>query len=122
MNSNQEILDAFGNILVKEVYDNMLRFINNDINDLKQTQQFENLFNDLNEQGFKELKLYTKEILSGSLFNFLKIFEENEQFKLYFEENEQKVNLVEISEMLKAEPIIENGWIERFSKELKKEA
>lgn len=121
MNSNQEILDDFGNVLVKEVYDNQLRFINNDINDLKQKQQFENLFNNLNEQGFKELKLYTKEMLSGSLFNFLKIFEENEQFKLYFEENEQKVNLVEISEMLKAEPIIENGWIERFSKELNNE-
>ncbi|WP_111307775.1 hypothetical protein [Confluentibacter sediminis] len=121
MNSNQEILDDFGRLLVKEVYDDQLRFINNDINDLKQTKQFENLFYNLNEQGFNELKLYTKEILSGSLFNFLRVFEENEQFKLYFEENEQKVNLVKISEMLKAEPAIENGWIERFSKELNNE-
>jgi len=31
-------------------------------------------------------------------------------------EDGKQVNLVEISEMLKAEPIIENGWIERFSK------
>ena len=30
-------------------------------------------------------------------------------------------SLIEIREMLKAEPIIENGWIERFSKELHKE-
>ena len=44
----------------------------------------------------------------------------NEQFKLSYEVNNQKVNLAEISEMLKAEPIIENGWIERFSKEVNK--
>ncbi|CAL2106423.1 hypothetical protein T190115A13A_210077 [Tenacibaculum sp. 190524A02b] len=37
---------------------------------------------------------------------------------MYYEVNEQKVNLVEISELLKAEPIIDNGWIERFSKKL----
>lgn len=120
MNSNQEILDAFGGLIIKEVYDNQLRFINNEISDLKQTENFENLFYNLNEQGFNELKLYTKEILSGSLFNFLRVFEENEQFKLYFEEKGQKVNLIEISETLKAEPIIENGWIERFSKEVHK--
>ena len=47
---------------------------------------------------------------------FLGIFEEHERFKLIYEEDEKQVNLVEISEMLKVEPIIENGWIERFSK------
>jgi len=35
---------------------------------------------------------------------------------LIYEENGQQINLVEISEMLKAEPLGENGWIERFSK------
>ena len=121
MKKNKEILDTFGNNLITEIYDNSLRFINNDIKDLKETEEFKNLFSNLNNLELNELKLYTQEILSGCLFNFLRIFEENEEFKLYYEENNQKVNLVEISEMLKAEPIIENGWIERFSKELKKE-
>lgn len=57
--------------------------------------------------------------MSGTLFDFLKIFEEHPEFKIIYEENGQQVNLVEISEMLKAEPIIENGWIDRFSKEAK---
>ncbi|WP_264847182.1 hypothetical protein [Capnocytophaga catalasegens] len=39
----------------------------------------------------------------------LGIFEENEQFKLIYEENGKQVDLMKISEMLKAEPIIENG-------------
>jgi hypothetical protein len=50
------------------------------------------------------------------LFDFLKIFEENPQYKLIYEENiGHQINLLEISEMPKAEPIIENGWIKRFS-------
>ena len=121
MKNELEILNTFGEQLIINVYDELLRFINNDIEDLRETEKFKNLFKNLNQKGFEELKVYTKEILSGSLFNFLKIFEENEQFKIYYEANSQKVNLVEISEMLKAEPIIENGWIQRFSKEFNKE-
>ncbi|WP_299312550.1 hypothetical protein [uncultured Aquimarina sp.] len=49
-------------------------------------------------------------------FNFFKIFEEHQAFRLIYEEDGKRVNLVEISEMLKAEPTIENGWISRFSK------
>lgn len=75
----------------------------------------------MDKKDFQILQKYFSESLKGILFNFLRSFEENEHFKLYYEKNEQKVNLVEISEMLKAEPIIENGWIERFSKELKKD-
>ncbi|MFS4418470.1 hypothetical protein [Maribacter sp. 2307ULW6-5] len=67
----------------------------------------------------EEIERYTNEILKGSIFDFLRIFEENEQFKIIYQENGKQVNLVEISEMLKAEPIIENGWIARFSKEVK---
>lgn len=54
------------------------------------------------------------------MFDFLRIFEENQQYKIYFETGEQKVNLVELSEMLKAEPNIENDWINRFSAQLDK--
>ncbi|MRJ07781.1 hypothetical protein EDL99_02625 [Ornithobacterium rhinotracheale] len=54
--------------------------------------------------------------MGGGLFNVLRIFEEDERFRLIYEENGQQVDLVKISEMLKAEPIIKNGWIDRFSK------
>ncbi len=49
------------------------------------------------------------------IFAYLNLFEENEEFKLIYEEKGKQVNLVEISEMLKAEPTIDNGWIDRFS-------
>ena len=61
------------------------------------------------------LEALSEEILSGLLFDFLKIFEENQNFRITFESKGETVDLVKLSEMLKAEPIIEGGWIDRFS-------
>ncbi len=72
----------------------------------------------MNIKQKEEIEFYTREILSGAIFDFLSLFEENPEFKLIYEEDGQQVDLTKISEMLKAEPIIENGWIQRFSKEL----
>ncbi len=109
MKSNQIILDEFGKIMIHDVYDFNYKLLKNMIVH----------FQDKNEI-VENLDLICKESFESTLFNFLKIFEENEQFKIVYEENGKQVNLVEISEMLKAEPIIENGWIARFSKEINK--
>ncbi len=95
MKTNQEILDEFGKILITNVCDFPLEITKENINEI--------------------IKEYSESIL----FNFLELFEEHECFKLIYEENGKQINLVEISEMLKAEPLEENGWIERFSKYVK---
>ncbi|WP_324025376.1 hypothetical protein QSV08_19545 [Maribacter sp. BPC-D8] len=115
MKTNQEILDEFGKILISDVFDKGYEFIKNDISDLAETEGYENLFGNMNNDQKMEIEKYTKEILEGVLFQFLKIFEENKQFKLLYENESQQIDLVKISEMLKAEPIIEDGWINRFS-------
>lgn len=116
MEKNSEILETFGQLLATEVFDNQYKFILNDIKDLELTEGYKNLFKEMaNDQKF-EIEYYTREILKGALFDFLRIFEENEHFKIIYEENGQQIDLNKISEMLKAEPIIENGWIKRFSK------
>ena len=120
MKTDKEILDSFGELLISEVFDHQISFIFNSIEDLANTRKYQKLFTGMNEDQKSELESYTKEILSGCLFDALRIFEENEQFKLIYEEDGTQVDLNKISEMLKAEPIIEGGWIERFSKELKK--
>ncbi len=78
-------------------------------------KEYVELFQKLDENEFKILKKYLNESMSNAIFNFLKVFEENEQFKIIFEDDNQQVDLNKISEMLKSEPIIENGWIDRFS-------
>ncbi len=115
MKTNEEILDEFGKIVINDCFDPSyanLKGLKNKENPPVIFEEFSNLFKKLEENDFIILQKYLRESLGGLIFNFLRLFEENEQ----------KVNLVEISEMLKAQPIIENGWIERFSKELKKES
>ena len=116
MKEEKEILNEFGKLVTNKVFDNQYRFVLNDINDLVQTEGYENLFNGMNEVKKKELEFYTREILKGAIFDFFNLFDETPTYKIIYEEDERQVDLNKISEMLKAEPIIENGWIQRFSK------
>ena len=112
---NNEILDKFGRLLIHEVFDNYYSFIKNDLIDLKATERYKNLFASMDEIQKGELEKLEFELLSGMLFDFLRIFEENREFKIVYEKEGQHIDLCQISEMLKAEPNINGGWIERFS-------
>ena len=118
MKSNAQILDEFGQLIIKEVFDKQYEFILNKVEDLAQTEGYKNLFTGMNFEQKKEIEFYTSEILKASLFDFLRVFEENNTFKIVYENDGQQVDLNQISDMLKSEPIIMNGWIERFSKKI----
>ncbi len=120
MKANKEILDTFGKLIVKEAFDNQLSFIKNDVKDLALTEEYMNLFKNMSKTQKTEIEHYTSEILKGFLFDILRIFEENDEFKIIFKDKNNQIDLTEISEMLKAEPIIENGWISRYSTYFKK--
>lgn len=120
MKSDNEILNEYGEKLIKFSFDpaigNLLSLRVKE-NPPVIFEDYVNLFKKLDTADFLVLQKYLQESVGGVLFNVLRVFEEDERFKLIYEEEGKQVNLVEISEMLKAEPIIENGWIERFSKE-----
>ncbi|WP_062056042.1 hypothetical protein [Aquimarina longa] len=122
MRSNQEILDHLGMIITEGIVDNSYETIDKILfkgspNPLK--QKYFTAFNQLEEKNKNLVKQFILKNNHNIIFEFLKIFEEHEEFKLIYKENGKQVNLIEISEMLKAEPIIENGWIARFSKYVK---
>ena len=121
MKSKNEILDQFGQLIIEDCFDPCLR----NLEDLRKKENppdlfrdYVNLFQSLDEIEFKTLKHYLKDSLGALMFNLFRVFEEHPEFKIIYEEENQQVNLVEISESLKAEPIIENGWIKRYSKQL----
>ncbi|CAM1345106.1 hypothetical protein [Tenacibaculum amylolyticum] len=119
MKSNKEILDEFGEKIIQDSFDPIISNIlslRQKENPLPIFKNYCDLLQNLNEKDFTILQEYLKDRISSSIYNFLRFFEENENFKIIYQENEKQINLLEISEMLKAEPIIENGWIERFSK------
>ena len=123
MKTNQEILDTIGEEIIKFSFDSAignllsLRIKENPPVIFK---EYVELFKKMNNKDFSILQKYLEESIGDTIFNILRIFEEDGRFKLIYEEDGKQINLVEISEMLKAEPIIENGWIERFSKYAKK--
>jgi hypothetical protein len=120
MKTDNEILDNFGKIVVDNIYDDQMLFHKRILAD--QTpwgikKEYVAVTNKLDANDQAILTNYMHDILSTSLFAFLKVFEEHQEYKIVYEEEGRQVNLAEISEMLKAEPIIDDGWIARFSKE-----
>ena len=122
MKSNEEILNDLGKLIVNNVVDLNYETIQKIIFDGTPNPIKKRYFEAFDKLDDNSKNLVKEFILKNShtlIFNFLNIFEEHECFKLIYEENGKQINLVEISEMLKAEPIIENGWISRFSKYVK---
>jgi len=122
MKSNQEILDKLGELIVKNIIDHNYKGVEKIIfkgtpNPIR--KKYFNAFNELSQDNKDLIKQFIIKNNNTLIFEFLKIFEEYEEFKLIYEEDGKQVNLVEISEMLKAEPIIEDGWIARFSQYVK---
>ena len=115
--TNTDVLNNFGKIIIDEIYNRYRDGIYSDIfcgikNPTE--KKYEQIFEKLGDEQKGLLLEYFKENIESIMFDFLRIFEENEGFKLIYEENGKQVNLADISENLKAEPIIENGWIDRF--------
>jgi hypothetical protein len=125
MKSNNEILDTFGKYVGSDAFDSsygsIIEVLNGTCPNLQMKDKVE-LFSRFSESEKRVIKDYVYDLISGTLFDFLRIFEEHPEFKIVYEEDGQQVDLNKISEMLKAEPIIENGWIQRFSNELKNES
>ena len=119
MKTNQEILDTIGEEIIKFSFDpaigNLLSLRIKE-NPPVIFKEYVELFKKMNNKDFSILQKYLEESIGDTIFNILRIFEEDERFKLIYEEDGKQINLVEISEMLKAEPLGENGWIERFSR------
>ncbi len=122
MKSNEEILETLGKIIVSKVFDQFYQGLNKIIyegtpNPLN--KKYHEIFDKLLKEDKDLLREYSVKNTTSVIFDMLNIFEENENFKLIYEENGKQVNLVEISEMLKAEPLSEYGWIAKFSEYVK---
>ena len=119
MKSNKEILDEFGKKITNGIYDDALSYfthLKNGTTKWGTGKEYTDVINKLNKNDQDLLYNYFKETIETTIFGLLGLFEENPHYKIIYEENGQQIDLTKISEMLKAELISENGWIERFSK------
>lgn len=116
MKSEKELLDKFGKILVKKCFDQILERLYHYRNLEESKIKYAQLIQSLSEKEFSVLEDYITDNAKSSLFDFMSIFEEEFDFKLMYREGSDLVDLLEISDSLRAEPIIDDGWIARFSK------
>ena len=120
MNNNQEILDLFGVYVVSQVYDDSMKYLKELIGGSTKWgtgKEYTDVFQKLSPNDRKVLYKYVDDTVRTVIFGLLGIFEENEKYKIVYENNGGgQVDLNKISEMLKAELSRENGWIARFSK------
>lgn len=118
MRTNTEILDELGERIIKDCFDGYikqvisLRVKENPPAIFKEKCDF---LRSLTDDQFSDLKKILRGSFEVSFFEFFKIFEENPHYKILYSEGSNEVDLTKISEMLKAEHMIEDGWIDRFS-------
>ena len=111
MKTDKEILDRLGELLIKKVFDSNYEILKQNISFYLEQKQLSN-----------NIDKVTGNIMISLLFDFLKIFEEHEEeYKIVYHGEGKEINLVEISEMLKAEHLGENGWIVKYSKQKKQD-
>ena len=117
--NNKEILDSFGQKIVDQIIDRYYRQIPFEIKEglkIPARNELNSLFDKLNEQEKNLIVKFVLDLINSTLFDYLEFFELNPEFRLVFEDGAEGVNLLDVSEMLKAEPLGDDGWIERFSK------
>jgi hypothetical protein len=119
MKSDKEILDNLGAALTESVYDDAIAYFKQVVSGTTKWgtgKEFTQVFQKLNSEDQKVLEAYVKQTVGTCLFAFLGFFEEQRRYKLIYEEDLHRVDLTGISEMLKAEPMMDGGWIDRFSR------
>ncbi|MGL4426371.1 MAG: hypothetical protein ACRCUQ_01255 [Alphaproteobacteria bacterium] len=116
-----EILDRFGELLMKEARDRVARIAHSIIighMKSKSAQKLHDQIKDFTPEAKKSVEDFILDSVDSTLHSFLWMIEQHEEFDLVYrgENKETLVSLRDISEMLCAEPTGEGGWIERFSK------
>lgn len=113
--TDKEILDEFCCAVMHMVRDRSIdRFEKIQLGTLKSQRAIElhSLLSDFDEKQKQVIKDLITECVVNTVFNFLFMFEEDEDKKI----SSSDVNVNEISDGLSGELFTEDGWINKFSK------
>ncbi|RDU23586.1 epimerase [Anaerosacchariphilus polymeriproducens] len=113
---SENILDYFGNKLMKEVRDETISSLDMMIDGKMKgstAQQIRGKISTFNEEQLMTIKWLITKITDLSIHNLLMMIEQNDDIKVMVDDNDIK----EDSDGLEGELYTEDGWISRFSKE-----
>lgn len=119
--SAKELLDKFGEKLMKEVRDYAVPHWDNIIQGSMKTTEAKMIYDKVSNMKKEDIEILTNiipKIVDTTLFYFLRMIEEDDGFDLVADtESGEKVSLREESWGLAGELYNEDGWISKYSKE-----
>ncbi|MBU3218407.1 hypothetical protein LL033_23505 [Clostridium estertheticum] len=117
---NENILDYFGNKLIKEVRDVTIAswdmMLNGKMKGIT-AQQFSDKISAFNDEQLEVLKWLIPKITDLSLHSLLVMIEQNDEIKVAVYDGQKDNDIKENSDGLEGELYTEDGWINKFSKE-----
>lgn len=116
---NNLILEKFGKILIKEVFDASLERLNNIVDGNVKAPKLLTLHQELknvDKNNVDIMRNFAKECIQNTLHNFLWMIEQSDGFDLVAKIDDQTTSLKEISDGLCGELYTKEGWIEKYSK------
>ncbi len=114
----KEVLDKFGNLIIKQIRDKTLRRSINIMDGNVKAPSLKELHTKLSfltEENKKIIEYFLKETINETIFNLLVLLEE-EDIEILFEYENIKYNPNLLSDGLGGELFTEDGWIYKFSK------
>ncbi len=118
MRNEDEILSSFGEEFITEVRDRCLSDLNMIISGKMKSEQAQKLhekIKTLSDSNVVILEQVVKDFIDRSLFKTLSFFEESEDFIIGCVNEEEFVDLNEISDGLGGELFSNRGWIKKYS-------
>ncbi|AOR65410.1 hypothetical protein [Pectobacterium wasabiae] len=112
--TDKDILDDFGSATMRMVRDRSLdKFEKIQLGTLKSQRAIElhDLLSGFDEEQKNIIKVLVTESIDNTIFNFLFMFEEDEDKNILVSD----INVNEISDGLSGELFTKDGWISRFS-------
>lgn len=112
------ILDFFGKIFVKEIYDVSVRrahnIIDGKVNAPSLLKMHDN-FHGISNENLGHIKEFAQETIMATLHNFFWMIEQSDDFDLVVKTKDGTISLKEISDGLYGEAYGEDGWIAKYS-------
>lgn len=118
---DRELLDVFGEILMKRVRDEAIEQWEKTIQGELKSQECQRLHNLISSSGQSEMfNDLVPKIVDTTLHHLLWTFEQNELIDINVANGDSKqISIKEISDGLAGELYTEDGWISRFSDKTK---
>jgi len=112
-------LEYFGKLVVENAHDYLLKGMFYKILDSSMSDGLDNKWKQilvgLDKKDLAIMELVLHRYLDVYLFELLKIFEENDEFKLSFSNGTEMIELKDLSGFLPSEGAREDGWFENYS-------